>query len=189
MDDQSYGELMATQKEVAEHLFMSDKWVRELVKKGVLPAGHGKGGMDLDKCREAYIVYLQGINSGQVKPSNEAEPDEVRDAKIKRKTLETKLRKENYQLSVLEKKYGPLEIITETLLRVSQSMGIRLESFSARLKTVWHDMPPEAKEEIDKIIAEGANELADLRPDLSDFRDSDHEGGAAWLESIADGDT
>ncbi len=83
---------MATQKEVAAHLFMSEKWVRELVKKGVLPAGHGKGGLNLNKCREAYITYLKGINSGQVKPSSEAEPDEVRDARIKRKTLETKLR-------------------------------------------------------------------------------------------------
>ncbi len=180
---------MATQKEIADHLFMSDKWVRELIKKGVLPAGRGKGGMDIDKCREAYIVYLQGINSGQVKPPSEAEPDEVRDAKIKRKTLETKLRKENYQLSVLEKQYGPWEVITETLQRVSQSWSIRLESFSARLKSVWPDMPPEAKEEIDTIIAEGANEFADLRPDLSDFHERDHESSAAWLESIADGDT
>ncbi len=179
---------MATQKEVADHLFMTDKWVRELVKKGVLPAGHGKGGLDIDKCREAYITYLKGINSGQVKPSSGAELDEERDEIIKRKILTTKLRKENYQLSVLEKKYAPLEIITETLLRVSQSWSIRLESFSAQIKRVWPDMPPEAKEEIDNIIAEGANELADLRPDLSDFQDSDIDGSSPWLESIANGD-
>jgi hypothetical protein len=180
---------MATQKEVAEHLFMSDKWVRTLIKKGVLPVGQGKGGMNVERCREAYISYLQGINSGQVKPSSEAEPDDVRDAKIKRKTLETKLRKENYQLSVLENKFAPIEIITETLLRVSQSWSIRLESFSAQIKRVWPEMPPEAKEEIDNIIAEGANELADLRPDISDFPESAFEGDSSWLESIEDGDT
>lgn len=168
---------------------MSDKWVRELIRKGVLPAGHGKGGMNIDKCREAYIVYLQGINSGQVKPDAEAEPDEIRDSKIKRKTLETKLRKENYQLSVLEKLYAPLEIITTTLQRVSQSWTIRLESFSAQIKQAWPDMPPEAKDVIDAVIAEGANELADMRPDLSDFRDSDNARSAAWLESIENGDT
>lgn len=180
---------MATQIEVAAHLFLSDKWVRELLKQGVLPSSGGRGGYDLDKCREAYIVYLRGVKSGQVSGQKEAEPDEVRDAKIKRKTLETKLRKENYQLSVLENKFAPIEIITETLLRVSQSWSIRLESFSAQIKLAWPSMPPEAKEEIDNIIAEGANELADLRPDISDFPESAYEGGSDWLESIADGET
>lgn len=180
---------MATQVEIAEHLFLSDKWVRELIKQGVIPSSGGRGGYDLDKCREAYIVYLRGVKTGQVTGQNKPEPDEVRDAKIKRKTLETKLRKENYQLSVLENKYQPLSIITETLLRIAQSMSIQNESFSAQLKQVWPDMPPEAKEKVDEFVAERANEIADLRPDISDFRESDLEGDSHWLESIEDGET
>lgn len=179
---------MATQIEIAKHLFLSDKWVRELLKQGVLPTSSGRGGYDLDKCREAYIVYLRGVNSGQVKDQSEAEPGEVIDAKLKRKTLETKLRKENYQMSVLENKYQPLAVITETLLRVAQSMSIQNESFSAQIKLVWPDMPPEAKEKIDEFVAERANEIADIRPDISDFRESDSESDSSWLESIEDGE-
>jgi hypothetical protein len=184
-----HGDIMATQIEVASHLFLSDKWVRELLKQGVLPSSSGRGGYDLDKCREAYVTYLRGIKSGQVKGQGEAEPDDIRDAKIKRKVLETKLRKENYQLSVLENKYQPLAVITETLLRVAQSMSIQNESFSAQIKQVWPDMPPEAKEKIDEFVAERANEIADIRPDISDFRESDSEGDSSWLESITDGET
>ena len=180
---------MATQKEIAGHLFLSDKWVRELIKKGVLPANNSRGGMDFDKCRESYINYLKGVNSKQVTPLDEAEPDEVRTTKLKLNTQETKLRKENYQLSVLEKLYAPVEVITVTLQRVSQSWSIRLESFSARIKRAWPDMPPEAKEAIDKVIAEGANELTDMRPDLSDYQRRDHDSSEQWLESIADGDS
>jgi hypothetical protein len=180
---------MATQKEVADHLFLSDKWVRELLKQGVLPNSSGRGGYDLDKCREAYIVYLRGVKTGQVNDKNKQEPDEIRDAKIKRLTLETKLRKENYQLSVLENKYQPLAVITETLLRVAQSMSIQNESFSAQIKQVWPDMPPEAKEKIDEFVAERANEIADIRPDISDFRESDSESDSLWLASIEDAET
>lgn len=180
---------MSTQIEVAKHLFLSDKWVRELIKKGVLPSSSGRGGYDLDKCREAYIFYLRGVNSGQVKGPSESEPDEIIDAKIKRKVIQTKLRKENYQLSVLENKYQPLEIIIETLLRVSQSMSIQNESFSAQIKQVWPDMPPEAKDRIDEFVAERANEIADIRPDISDFRESDPESDSNWLESLEDGNT
>lgn len=179
---------MATQVEIAKHLFLSDKWVRELLRQGVLPTSSGRGGYDLDKCREAYVTYLRGIKSGQVNDKNKPEPDDIRDAKIKRLGIETKLRKENYQLSVLENKYQPLEIITETLLRVAQSMSIQNESFSAQIKQVWPDMPPEAKEKIDEFVAERANEIADIRPDISDFRESDSESDSGWLESIADGE-
>ncbi|NQY62644.1 MAG: hypothetical protein HRT38_02785 [Alteromonadaceae bacterium] len=180
---------MATQNEVAQHLFMSDKWVRHLVSKGILPAGHVRGKMDLAKCREAYIVYLKAINSRQIIPENEPELGELRDENIKRLTTETRLRKENYQLSVLEKKYGPLEIITTTLQRVSQGLIIGFESLSARIKQVWPDMPSEAKDVIDTVIAEGVNELADMRPDLSDFRNSVYEGSEQWVETVANGNT
>lgn len=180
---------MATQKQIAEHLFISDKWVRELTSQGILVSNNARGGYDIDDCRRRYIEYLRAVKSGQIKGGSQAEPAEEAEQRLKRKGLETKLRKENYQLSVLEKKYAPIEIITETLLRVSQSWSIRLESFSARIRQAWPDMPSEAKEEIDAVIAEGANELADMRPDLSDYRESTTAGGDQWLEAIENGET
>jgi hypothetical protein len=66
---------MAIQKEVAAHLFMTSKWVGELVKKRILPSDNRKCGMDVGKCREAYIAYLKGINFGSIKRPDEPELD------------------------------------------------------------------------------------------------------------------
>lgn len=63
---------MATQKELAAHLDITDRQVRNLAKDGVLPGSKGKGGYDLDTCRLAYIAYLRGLATKQVK----AEPGE-----------------------------------------------------------------------------------------------------------------
>ena len=58
---------MATQREVADNIDLSDRQVRTLLKQGILPAGKGTGGLDLDSCRVAYIRYLRGLATGQVK--------------------------------------------------------------------------------------------------------------------------
>jgi phage terminase Nu1 subunit (DNA packaging protein) len=50
---------MATQAQIAEHLDLSERRVRDLVAEGVL----GKGA-DLDQCRVNYIRYLRGGTSG-----------------------------------------------------------------------------------------------------------------------------
>lgn len=55
---------MATQKEVTAHLFKVSKWVGELVKKGTLPSGNRKGRLDICKCREAYVAYFKGVDTG-----------------------------------------------------------------------------------------------------------------------------
>lgn len=55
---------MATEKEIAAHLDLSDRSVRELKRKAVLPPA-GKGQMDVDACRLAYIRHLRGAAAGR----------------------------------------------------------------------------------------------------------------------------
>ena len=50
---------MANQKEVGEHLSLTNQYVSNLVSQGILPKGIGRGGMDIDACRKAYILYLR----------------------------------------------------------------------------------------------------------------------------------
>ena len=50
---------MANQKEVGEHLGLTKQYVSNLVSQGILPKGIGRGGMDMDACRKAYIEYLR----------------------------------------------------------------------------------------------------------------------------------
>ena len=50
---------MANQKDVGEHLGLTKQYVSNLVSQGILPKGIGRGGMDMDACRKAYIQYLR----------------------------------------------------------------------------------------------------------------------------------
>ena len=68
---------MATQAEVGEHLGLSTRHIRTLIKAGVIPSAQGKG-LDLDACRASYINYLRGRVSGQVSHSGELDQQEQR---------------------------------------------------------------------------------------------------------------
>lgn len=55
---------MATQAEVGAHLDLSDRSIRELLEKGVLPNAR-RGALDLDACRVAYIRHLRETAAGR----------------------------------------------------------------------------------------------------------------------------
>jgi len=55
---------MATQAELAAHLDLSDRSIRELLDKGVLPNAR-RGALDLDACRVAYLRHLREIAAGR----------------------------------------------------------------------------------------------------------------------------
>lgn len=55
---------MATQAELGKHLDLSDRSVRELLAKGVLPTAR-RGDHDLDACRTAYIRHLRAAAAGR----------------------------------------------------------------------------------------------------------------------------
>ena len=62
---------MSTHAEVAKHLFLSRQAVGEMVANGELPGGGGRGQLDLDACREAYIKRLRAVASGHVSADGE----------------------------------------------------------------------------------------------------------------------
>lgn len=55
---------MATQAEVGKHLDLSDRSVRDLLDRGVLPAAR-RGALDLEACRVAYIRHLREQAAGR----------------------------------------------------------------------------------------------------------------------------
>ncbi|QCN95865.1 hypothetical protein D3093_11680 [Azospirillum argentinense] len=55
---------MATQTEVGKHLDLSDRSVRELLDRGILPNAR-RGALDLDQCRVAYIRHLRETAAGR----------------------------------------------------------------------------------------------------------------------------
>ncbi len=56
---------MATQAELAAHLFIGQPTVSRLKNKGILPPPTGRGGFDLDACRQAYIEQLREAAAGR----------------------------------------------------------------------------------------------------------------------------
>ncbi|MBP0446716.1 hypothetical protein J8J14_18220 [Roseomonas sp. SSH11] len=56
---------MATQAEVAAHLGLSQQAVSALIQRAILPGAAGKGGLDLDACRLAYVRHLREVAAGR----------------------------------------------------------------------------------------------------------------------------
>ncbi|KJS40366.1 MAG: hypothetical protein VR70_05865 [Rhodospirillaceae bacterium BRH_c57] len=63
---------MATQGEVAEHLDLSDRSVRDLISRGVF-SKTGRGALDLDACRVSYLRHLRERAAGRASDAAEAE--------------------------------------------------------------------------------------------------------------------
>ena len=57
---------MATQREVASHLSLDHSAVSRMLSAGELPSRGGRGNLDLDACREAYIRRLREQAAGRM---------------------------------------------------------------------------------------------------------------------------
>jgi phage terminase Nu1 subunit (DNA packaging protein) len=57
---------MSTQNEFADHVGISQQAVAELIRRGTIPKGAGRGGLDLDACRIAYIEHLREVAAGRL---------------------------------------------------------------------------------------------------------------------------
>lgn len=77
---------MATQAEIAEHLFLSDRSIRELISKGVLPAAR-KSELNVDRCREPYILHLRNTAAGRAGLLDAPADDEGLDLDAERAAL------------------------------------------------------------------------------------------------------
>lgn len=63
---------MATQAEIAEHLDLTPRSVRTLISRGVFNKS-GRGQLDIDACRIAYVRYLRERAAGRASDGAEAE--------------------------------------------------------------------------------------------------------------------
>ena len=69
---------MATQREVADHLGVSQPVVAKLVAAGVFQPTGARGGLDLDACRRAYLGRLREEAAGRAAHGGaDGEPEEL----------------------------------------------------------------------------------------------------------------
>lgn len=172
---------MANQKEVAEHLFITDRHVRNLATQPGAPKSRGKAGHNLDEWRKFYFDYLKGGGADSTGHDPDEEDAELRQIKREkeRAALDDKLesiamRKLNRKIK--EGQYAPIEILTVALSSVMVAVNSRMEGMLPRLKQAWPDMPVEAYQALEKEKIAISNELSESEPDLSAYVEIDSEG-------------
>lgn len=167
---------MATQKQIAEHIDLSDRQVRRLVSEGVLPASKGHGGMDIDACRTAYINYLRHLSS---KPNIDESPDEE-SLEYERYRL-TKAQADNQELknAISKQEVVPVDFAAFALSTVAAEASGILDSLPLNLIRKHPELTRVQQENIKRELAKAMNamsRLSDKIPEMLDdyIRDSDN---------------
>ena len=100
---------LVSTKELSIHLDVSDQWIRDLGKDGVLKK-HSRGLWDLDESRINYIRYLREIKDGDTKKKRNIEEEKLRKTTVEANLGETKLEKEKLLLAALKGEFLDVEI-------------------------------------------------------------------------------
>ena len=169
---------MATQVEVATHLDLSDRQVRNLLADGVLPASKGTGGLDIDACRLAYIRYLRGLSSGQVKAEAprhvSGEVDPMAEALLLQERLRlTAAQAEGQELKneITKRKSVPVEFATFVLSRIAAEIASALDTLPLTLKRRHPDLEVRHIESVQRELAKVRNRSATLDERLPELMD------------------
>lgn len=158
---------MATQKEIAEHLDLTERHVRRLLKDGVLPPSKA-GGYDVDACRHAYIRYLRGVQSGQIRQQQEL-PEEGQQADNPTDRLEwEKYRKAKRENDEAEGLVAPVSSLTNALQKAGAIIVANLESLPLLIKRNWPEVTGDQITMVKAAVAECRNTIADMRIDLEE---------------------
>ena len=160
---------MATQVEVAAHLDLSDRQVRNLLADGVLPASKGVGGLDIDACRTAYIGYLRGLASGQVKrPEARDDPDDF-DPLVENKLQQERLRltaaqAEGQELKndITRRQSVPTEFATFVMSKLAAEVASILDTLPLTLKRRHPDLEVRHIESVQRELAKARNRASEL---------------------------
>jgi len=184
---------MATQAEVAAHLLLTDRRLRDLSKLPGAPVRQGRGDWDLDAWRHFYINYLRSgkrdSSTGEEPEADDNSPEKNREQWLKNEERQERILMARVKRRILAKRYAPIELISVAVSRVAVELRTRVESWPPRLKKVWLDMPQEATDLLKQELAIALNELADIRIDFSDYDVSDIERDIERVESLARDDT
>jgi phage terminase Nu1 subunit (DNA packaging protein) len=181
---------MATQEEIARHLDLSDRSIRDLQKQPGAPVKRGRGDYDLEAWTHFYIRFLRaqkGVRDGGLFPEVEGDEDsdeETRRLKLREQQLKIEEREERIagqraKRLVFERQYAPIYLITHAVVSVASSINARLEALVPRLKQACPDLSAEGIAALQKELIAASNELANIEPDFSDYADSSEESGGS----------
>lgn len=139
-----------TQAEIAEHLDMSDRNLRDVL--GVLGLDHKE--VALSVIRVGYIRHLreQAAGRGSGEPGG-LDLVQERAALAREQRLGIEIKN-----AVLRGEYAPISLLSEVLATASQSVVERFDQLPGLLKKACPDLPDAAREQVMAALAGARNE-------------------------------
>ena len=162
---------MATQQEVAEHIDLSTRRVKELFKCGVLPSGKGRGGLDVDACRLSYIRYLRGLRTKQVEQPDSIDIDVDRERAL---NLRADTRLKEIKENQLRKELAPVDLLQWVLHKTCAQISATLGRIPQRVKKRVPRLSKTEMEIIKREVAKCQKAADGARLDIDEF---DRDGG------------
>jgi len=151
---------MATQKEVGEHLDLSERQIRNLIKDGVLPSSKGNGGSDLDDCRKSYIYYLRAMSKRSSEP--EADPDEIDLDQERARLVKAQADMQEMKNEVMEGRYIPTDFGRDVLAKVLNQVTGILNALPLTIKRKHPQLEQRIIDSVSSEIVKHSNEAAKL---------------------------
>lgn len=137
------------QADIAEHLDLSDRSVREFL----AAAGMDHRENTLSEIRVAYIRHLREIAAGRAAAGDiDLATERALLARAQREGQEIKN-------AVALGRYAPIELLSDVLANAAQAVVDRLEQIPATLGRVCPDLPQAARDAVMAEIASARNEM------------------------------
>ena len=157
---------MATQAEIAAHLFLSDRSVRDLVAKGILPAAR-KGALDVDDCRRRYLEHLRMVAAGRARdPAGDIADGDALDLEAERAGL-ARAQREGHELrnAATRLELLPRDAITRAVTAAFAHVRDRLSALPSRLAgpLARATEPAETRATLARAVDEVLKELSETR--------------------------
>ncbi|EBZ9517015.1 terminase [Salmonella enterica subsp. enterica serovar Eastbourne] len=159
---------MATQAEVAEHLGITERQLRNLQKVPGSPKVRGRGDYDKDAWRYFYLSYLQ--RGGKVEPDEDGNDDYEEKLLIARwKLTEEQAVAQRLKNQVTEGKMIDTGFCVFFLSRLAMDLSSTLDAIPLAMQRKFPDMSPQQIAHLKTLVAKGANQCAkagDKLPEL-----------------------
>lgn len=168
---------MYTQKDVAEHLNMSDRQVRKLIKRGVLPDSKRHKGYDLDESRLAYISYLrslakQGIVEDELDPDGEKSgEEELNYSRERTLNIREQKRARKIQNELALKTLLPVDVVIEMFGAIVAASRSKILAVESKAAIAMPELTKKQQRTFKELLHDALRDLANepLPPSLTEY--------------------
>ncbi|ECC1695214.1 terminase [Salmonella enterica subsp. salamae] len=161
---------MATQEEVAKHLDITARRVRDLQKVPGAPKNRRRGEYDIDAWRYFYLSYLQ--RGGKAESDEDGCDDYEEKLLIARwKLTEEQAVTQKLKNQVTEGKMIDSGFCIFFLSRLAMDLSSTLDAIPLAMQRKFPEMPPQQIAHLKTLVAKGANQCAKAGEKLPELLD------------------